>query len=194
MARLPFLNLEDLPPEDQEKVRARLGPNATANKPFSILLPSPEGFARYLSLSNYNRDGSTIDARTRELVILVVAREWKSDYIWGAHEAAAKRLGVDDTLIAAIREGNLSPTVFPKEAAYLAYAQQLVAHRKIDDATFEAMRKLIGARGLVDLTLIVSYYTMQPTPSPPLRSSADIKRPPQGSAAASPVSGRPFPF
>lgn len=83
-------------------------------------MPSPEGFARYFALSNYNRDGSTIDAHTRELVILMRAREWKGDYIWSAHESAAKCLGVDDVLIAAIREGNLSPAVFPKDAPYLA--------------------------------------------------------------------------
>ena len=161
MARIPFLTLEDLSPEDQAGVRARLGPTAAVGKPFSILLHSPEGLARYLSLSNYNREASTIEPRTRELVILVVARQWQSDYIWGAHEAAARRLGVGDGPIAAIRDGAITPALFAKEAPYLQYAQQLVAHRKIDEATFEAMRKLVGPRGLVDLTLLIGYYTMQ---------------------------------
>lgn len=160
MPRVPFLDLNKMAPEDQAKVRSVLGPSTEFRRPFSVLLHSPEGAARYLHLSNYNREASTIDPRTRELVILVVAIGWSSEYIWEAHAAAARRLGVDDDVIAAIRDNKVPPEL-TKEAPYLRFAQELVQHRKIADATFEAVRKIAGDRGAVDLTLLIGYYTMQ---------------------------------
>ena len=160
MPRVPFLELDKMPAEDQAKVRAVLGPTSDFRRPFSVLLHSPEGAARYLHLSNYNREASTIDPRTRELVILVVALGWASEYIWEAHAAAARRLGVGDDVIAAIRDKKIPPDL-TKEAPYLRFAQELVQNRKIADSTFEAVRQVAGDRGAVDLTLLIGYYTMQ---------------------------------
>ena len=56
--------------------------------------------ARDLRLANTRlRDPDVIDAGTRELVILITAREHDCQFEWVAHEAEAKREGVYDDVM-----------------------------------------------------------------------------------------------
>ncbi len=161
MARLPYLNLENLSPEQRARIQLVVGPNGTVGRPFQVLLHSPEAAARYLSLSNYSREASSIDPQTREMVILATAREWNSQFIWTAHEGLARRVGVDEHIITAIRDRKAPRGLLPKDAVFVQFTQELLRDRKVGDTTFQAVEHLVGPRGVVDLTLLVGSYTMQ---------------------------------
>jgi 4-carboxymuconolactone decarboxylase len=160
MPRVPFVDFEKLPQDARERALSVISPATTIGRPFSVLLHSPEGAARYYHLSNYNREASTIEPRLRELVILVVAKGWASDYIWEAHAGTARRLGVSDDIIDALKDGKV-PAGLEKESPYLRFAEQLVGRRRVDDAVFQEVHKAGGERGVVDLVILIGYYTMQ---------------------------------
>ena len=130
-------------------------------RPFQALLHSPEVAARYLSLTNYFREASILDLRTREMVTLATAREWSSQYIWTAHEEAARSAGVSNEVILAIRERTAPRGILPKDAVFIQFAQELLQYRKVTDATFRGVEHLVGAQGVVELTVLIGYYTMQ---------------------------------
>src|SRR5207247_9388916 len=46
------------------------------------------------------------------------------------------------------------------EALLVRYATDLLAARRVDDATFAAVRKRLGLEGVVELTATVGYYAM----------------------------------
>ncbi len=42
----------------------------------------------------------------------------------------------------------------------MRYATDLLTKRRVDDATFEAVRRRLGLEGVVELTATVGYYAM----------------------------------
>jgi len=161
MARLPHLTLDDLPPDQRTRVEVAARPMRDVKRLFPELLHSPEVAARYLNLTNYFREASILTLHTREIVTLATAREWNSQYIWTEHEEAARRAGVSDEIIFAIRDRKELNGLPPNDAAFIRYAQELLKNRKVTDATFHAIEDLAGARGVVELTILIGYYTMQ---------------------------------
>ena len=161
MARLSYLSPENLPPDQRARVEDAARAVGGVGRPFQALLHSPEVAARYLSLTNYFREASILDLRTREIVTLATAREWSSQFIWTAHEGAARRAGVPDKVILAIRDRTAPRGILPKDAVFIQYVQELLRSRKVTDATFQGVEHLVGAQGVVELTILIGYYTMQ---------------------------------
>ncbi len=161
MARLPYLTLDDLLPDQRTRVEAAARPMGGVGRPFQALLHSPEVAARYLSLTNFFREDSVLTLNTRELVTLATAREWNSQFIWTVHEVSARRAGVSDEIIFAIRDQKVLDVLPRNDAAFIRYAQELLRNRKVTDYTFKAVEDLVGAQGVVELTILIGYYTMQ---------------------------------
>jgi 4-carboxymuconolactone decarboxylase len=128
--------------------------------PFAMLLHSPEVASRTAELGAYIRFASTLDPRDRELAILTVARELDCRYEWGGHVREARRAGVGEEAIAAIRDRKAPAGLTPAEAGIVAYARQLLRDHRVEPATFETLRGRLGVQGLVELTATVGYYGM----------------------------------
>ena len=78
MARLPYLDKEDLKPEDQELLARGINLQ-------KILVHSPGATRAHGAMGQYIRYGSTMDARLREMAILHVGWLAKSPYEWSHH-------------------------------------------------------------------------------------------------------------
>jgi 4-carboxymuconolactone decarboxylase len=94
-----------------------------------------------------------------ELAIIALAREWRSDIEWTAHAALAAKAGVPAEKIEAIRTGKPLQGFTDAEQTVVRFAWELLREKKLSDATFAAAQKLLGTRGVVDLTLTCGYYT-----------------------------------
>ncbi|MEI6201515.1 MAG: carboxymuconolactone decarboxylase family protein, partial [Enhydrobacter sp.] len=89
MARLPYLDVDQLPPE--HKVLLKRPINLTR-----LLVNSP-GMARaFHGIGGYIRNKSTLDSRLRELAILQVGWMEKSEYEFTHHVKIGKEFGVTD--------------------------------------------------------------------------------------------------
>ncbi|HWM78375.1 MAG TPA: hypothetical protein VNS56_12415, partial [Methylomirabilota bacterium] len=88
-----------------------------------------------------------------------VARELDAVYVWGAQTGGARRLGVPETTITAIRAKH-SRGIPPEDAQIVDFTRELIRTHRVDDATFKALRTRLGDDGFIQLTGAIGYYTM----------------------------------
>ena len=127
MARLPVVSRNMVPEEFGEafdELTASAG-GAITGGPGSITINSPEMARRRSHLTNYLRFESTFPKRIQELAILTTARAMDCQYIWNAHAPAARREGVSDSLVEAIRDNQLSLIQTPISSAIVPVKRHL---------------------------------------------------------------------
>ena len=127
--------------------------------PFTMFLNSPELAQRAAHLGAYVRFEGSLDMRVRVLAAMTVAREFEALYVWGAQTGGARRLGVPETTIAAIRE-NHSDGMPPEDAQIVEFTRQLLRRHRVDDATAKAMLARFGNDEFIQLTGAIGYYTL----------------------------------
>ena len=74
--------------------------------PFTMFLHCPELAGRLAHLGAFVRFEGSLDMRVRVLAAMTVARELDAVYVWGAQTGGARKLGVPETTITAIRENH----------------------------------------------------------------------------------------
>jgi 4-carboxymuconolactone decarboxylase len=72
----------------------------------------------------------------------------------------ARKAGVREEAITAIREGKAPAGLTPGEAQVAGYASALLREHRVGDAEFKALQARFGLEGLVDLTATIGYYAM----------------------------------
>ena len=160
MARIPFVTRTQVPEAFREAfdaVTAESGGMITAG-PGSITINSPEMARRRNHLTHYLRYETTFSERIKELAIITAARAMDCPYIWNAHAPAARRAGVSDALIDAIRERRPLPAMQPDEAAVVDYASEFFRTHKVSEGTFHTALEQFGAQHLVELTTLMGHY------------------------------------
>ena len=153
MARVPYLDLEDLPPEHQDLLAHK------ANI-FRALAHSPNGLRAFTTLGGFIRFKSRLDPRLRELAILMVGYLTRAPYEWSHHVEIGKKFGVSDGDIRAListAEGGTN-TLEPLAQAVLAAAREMTQDLAISDATFARLREGLDNERIVDLTLTIAFY------------------------------------
>src|SRR4029079_14463914 len=110
-------------------------------------------------LGAYVRFEGSLDMRVRVLAAMTVAREVDAVYVWGAQTGGARRLGVPETTITAIRE-NHSRRIPSEDAQIVEFTRALLRKHRIDDATADAMRKRFGDDEFIQLTGAIGYYAL----------------------------------
>ncbi len=153
MARLPYLDSEDLKPEDRDLMRRPISLNR-------ILAHSPTGMRPFQRLANWIRFECTLDPRLRELAILQVGWVTKSPYEWSHHVEIGYDFGVTDADIRAlIAASRGEPTELSDlEHAVLSAAREMAQDIALSDATFETLRMHLSNENIVDLLLIIAEY------------------------------------
>jgi 4-carboxymuconolactone decarboxylase len=125
--------------------------------PFALLLHEPELATRIAHLGTHIRFESTLCAREREMVILTVASELECDYEWHFHADVARRAGVAEDAIAAIRDGR-EPAEEGGDIVH--YVRALIRSHHVGAGEFDALLARLGSRNLITLTATVGYYVM----------------------------------
>ena len=160
MARVPLVAPEGAPPELQavfaEVARKRGG----VGNLFRAMAHSPEATRCVGAVGEFVRFDSVLPARLREIVTLAVASRWGCAYERNAHLPQVARLGVDEASIAALAEGRSAPGLSPLEATAVEYGLALTRDGRADAALVERLRAELGDQGLVELTVLVGYYSM----------------------------------
>jgi hypothetical protein len=138
--------------------RGASGPGVGLKGPAGIMLYSPR-FAQITSdLNWYLRFESGLDDQTREVAILVVAHEAKNAFEWSAHEPIARRVGVAEAVIKVIREDAAAGQLDERDAAIITLGREAMHQHRVRPETFERAVKLLGPKGLVDLTGLMGNY------------------------------------
>ena len=160
MARLtPITSKEQVPAADHAVVDSIVKSRGALQGPFSMFLHAPELAGRAAHLGAYVRFEGKLDMRVRVLAAMVVAREFDALYVWGAQTGGARRQGVPESTITAIRERH-ARGVPPEDAQIIDFTRKLIRDHRVDDALFNAVRQRFGEFGLIELTGSIGYYTM----------------------------------
>jgi 4-carboxymuconolactone decarboxylase len=129
--------------------------------PGAIALYSPGASEPLRNLNNYlRRDGNIVGNAITELAILVAAREGDSDYIWSAHEPAALKAGIAQSVIDAVKYGKDISAAGEKETVVVRLGRQIHREHKLDSATFARAVDLFGKQGTVELVILMGDYTL----------------------------------
>jgi 4-carboxymuconolactone decarboxylase len=161
LPRIPLPTVDELTPHQRavyEKVVS--GPRESLVGPLRAALHCPELADRWQSLGALLRYQTSIPARLSELVILVTARRWNSQVEWHIHAAAARKAGLPDTIIEAIRQARSPEFESPDEAAVYEYAREIQVSGQVSAGLYEKVLATLGIVGIVELTAIIGYYTM----------------------------------
>ena len=160
MARLPYvISKEQLAPKDHAAFDAIVASRGAVQGPFTMFLHSPDIAGRVAHLGAYVRFEGSLDMRVRVLAAMTVAREYEALYVWGAQTGGARRLGVPEATIAAIRE-NHSRGIPPDDAQIVDFTRQLLRRHRVDNATAQAMLARFGNDEFVQLTGAIGYYSL----------------------------------
>lgn len=161
MARVPYVSRDELDGDGQaiyDRIREDRGA-AEVGLQFRALLHSPDAAGYLTSMGATLRFKSAMPEDLKELAIILVAREWDSGIEWTGHAVAAARAGISDAAIEGIRTGNAPGCLDGHQADIARFVQQMIREKDVSDENFEAVRAFLGDRGVVDLTMTVSYYT-----------------------------------
>ena len=126
--------------------------------PFSIVMHSPELCRRHLDVSSYLRFNSQVKPESRELAIIATAREKDCPYVWAAHAPAARKAGISDATVAAVRDRGDLTSLPASDRDIVDYVRQLSRDNAVSQALFDRLRGSHGVPWLVELTGLVGHY------------------------------------
>ena len=94
----------------------------------------------------------------KALAVLTTAREVCGQYMWTVNQTGARQAGLSEEIIAAIHEYRAPAGFDAADATVAQFVLGLLRQHRVSDATFEALRALVGNAGLVDVLVVSGYY------------------------------------
>ncbi len=171
MARLPSLPPDDLNPEQRALYDSIAGGDRAKDAsfpltdeggalvgPFNVLLYSPGVGDVIQQLGAALRFHTELSAPVRELAILVVATYHDCEFERWAHESIAKRVGLTDDQIAALRAGTRPDLDAADLIAAYDVCQSILHDKSIADDEYRRAIEALGQDRLVELMMVVGYY------------------------------------
>ena len=162
MARIPLVTRDQVADKEQPAYDQFMASRANRPNvgPYTLLLHMPEMAQRLEALRTYLRDEASLSQKLQELVMISVASEMGCGFIWYAHAAAARKAGVRDDVVDAIREKRPPANLAPEEQAAVDFTRELLQNRKVSRATFDAATARFGQRGTMTLTNLIACYAV----------------------------------
>ncbi len=162
MARTPIVTRESVPERERQAFDtfvANRGEVPTTG-PGSVMLNAPEVAQRALGLALYLRTDTSLSPRIRELAMLLAARENDCQFIWNAHAPAARRAGLRDEIVDALRDRMELPGPAEDEIAVVNYGREFFRTRRVSQEAFDAVAAQFGVNGATELTTLMGCYAM----------------------------------
>jgi 4-carboxymuconolactone decarboxylase len=126
--------------------------------PFNAMLLTPRLGNALQALGAAVRYQTSLGARARELAILSVARDAKSDFEWNAHATIGYAAGLTIEEVTALFEGREIPTLSDNEQWVVRVVRTLLDRRDLTDAEFAEANDALGRETLMELIVLVGYY------------------------------------
>ena len=124
---------------------------------FTTLGRHPRLFRAWLRYSAHLMPFGRLPRRDTELVILRVAWQCRSAYEWQQHVPIALRVGLTLDEVARVA-GDPAAGFTERQRALLAVSDELLAERRLSDATWSAVQASLGDREAIELCLLIGNY------------------------------------
>ena len=126
--------------------------------PYNTILRSPVFGQRMFDLLRYLRWETSLPLRLNEFAILIVARQWRSQVEWFAHEPIAIKAGLRPEIAADLKRKTRPRDMPEEEAAVYDFVSELLRDQAVSDATFARAKELLGEQQVIDLTAVTGTY------------------------------------
>jgi 4-carboxymuconolactone decarboxylase len=128
--------------------------------PFNVMLAAPGPGLALSELGAALRFRTSLSDRVREVAILTLAVLHRSSFEWYAHDAVARRIGMSEAEVAALRALEPAPTFDATELAVQRCVVRLVRDGDLDDEAFAEAERALGTEGVVELVVLTGYYSL----------------------------------
>lgn len=173
MARVPYVQTAQAHPEVQGLFAKIEANGAKILNLYRVVAHSPFAAPHFIRLGSSLLARSELSPRLRELAILRIARLSRSAYEWTQHVPVAREAGVTEAQIKAMTRWKSSSAFSDEERAVLQYTDEATRNVQVSDATFNALRKYMDDRRIVELVLSVGYWGMIARTLVPLQVDID---------------------
>ena len=117
---------------------------------------SPGALIPWLDLEHYCRYQSDLTERQRMIIILIAVRD--VHYCWPHYMPMAGTVGLSHDQISLIRQGRVPQDISEVEQVVCQIANEIVAGRRVPQAMYEDIVKLLPPRQIVDIAILASFY------------------------------------
>lgn len=162
MSRIEPVDRETLSPRQQALYDSfvKRRPRPTLSGPFAVWIHTPEIAEPTDQLANHLRFRSGLDQRLIELVVLLMCRDASVNYAWSVHVPLARKAGLSEAMIEAIRARRRPQFEREDETVVYELVTELAAAKSLRDATFERAKQVLGRDGLIEVVSCAGFYGM----------------------------------
>jgi 4-carboxymuconolactone decarboxylase len=136
------------------------GPRGNLDGPFLAWIHSPALANHAQRLGAFCRYHTKLELRLSELAILVTAAWWQSQAEWQIHEPIARKAGLSDDVINAVREQKAPVFHSRDESIVYRVGEELYRTRRVGEALYDEAVSAFGEAAVVELIGIFGYYAL----------------------------------
>lgn len=158
-SRLPLPNPAEFTEAQRQTYDSIIRTRGSIEGPFLAWLHSPELAGHAEKLGKFCRWHTLLSPQESELIILTVAAHYGCEVEWNLHEPVARKAGLDQEVILAIRRRD--KLVLDDERLTLLHgiALQMLETHRIEQTLFDDAQQLLGNQALVETIGILGYYS-----------------------------------
>jgi len=127
---------------------------------YQVLLNSGPIAAGWERMLTAVRNETSVPADLRELIILRVAVLNRASFEFDAHAPIAKRAGLSDEKIEALKQDGIAAAFDSREALMLELTDAMTRDIIVSDALFGRLRETFDDGGIVEVVATVAAYNM----------------------------------
>ncbi len=158
MARVPYLEREDLPEEYRKIYDDLVAERGGVWNIFRTMANAPGVLGRFLGLSGELRHRTKLAPQLRELAIVTVGRLADAQYEFVHHWNMALKAGVPREKLERLADWQTASVFTEQDRAVIRYATEATRDIKVSDSTFAALRGFLDNERIVELTMQVAMY------------------------------------
>jgi 4-carboxymuconolactone decarboxylase len=160
MARVKLIQVrEDVAPEHGALFDELAALRGRISGPSSVVLHSPTLARPWNEISEFLHRDSIVEAGAAELAVCATARHYDCGYIWNAHASQARKAGVGEATLTAVRDREALPDdTDAGEAQVVRYVRSLLSRNRVPGDVFAALLAAHGERWMVELTCWIGRY------------------------------------
>lgn len=159
MPRIAIIDRADMNAEQARVYDAAKNSGGPVGGPYYAYIRLPKLFEAAHGLRASMAAGP-LSRREQQIVNLTVARHWGARYPWFAQVRASLAVGIAQAVIDAINAHQTPDLPDARERTCFVVARELLADKRVSDATYAAAEKTMGLESLVALVASTGSFSM----------------------------------
>jgi 4-carboxymuconolactone decarboxylase len=158
--RIEPMSLNQMDGELAETMASALTVNGRPLNIFGVLAHHPKLLKRFNQMGGFLLNKGLIPAREREIVVLRIGWNARSEYEFGQHTVIGLRCGLTRPEIAALTRSADERPWSRDDRALIALADDLANDDCVSDATWAVLRERWSDAQLVEMLVLAGYYRL----------------------------------